>query len=117
MENKDVNNFNTFQKLEYIGENIDSLELNVSSYFLIPLFNDNLNYKQIIMLSLIQDLMKINEEWVKKSLDKFLLQICETAYYDEWRKYKHHEDCEKRRENIPSIISIYAKLIEWIDSF
>lgn len=63
----------------------------------------NLDYKGIILMNFLKELMQSDDTTIIDSLKQIILQRCEEAYYDEYRKYKHHPNEQKLRDNIKSI--------------
>lgn len=98
-----VNFKNVIEKLEYIGENINSFRCE--------------KYKDIILINFLQELIKCDDISIKKSLDHIILQKCKYDYYEEYRRYKHYPNEFELRNNMKSIEKRFIEFIDFIKSW
>ena len=97
-----VNFKNLIEKLEYVGENIKS-------------FNQHKeDYKNIILLNFLQELLKCDDNSITKSLEQIIFQKCKDDYFDVYRSYKHHPNEYELRNNIKSIEKRFDEFMEFL---
>ena len=111
----DTNFKNYIEKLEYVGENLKIL-------FEYTDHNDIWNiteYKEIILINFLKDLIKSDDSAILNSLDQIILQECKKNYYNDCRKYKHYpnedelisklKSIEKRSREFMDFIKLYEQ--------
>lgn len=102
---------NIIQKLEYVGENL----------YLLFKYNHNLkdvkfNYKEIIVINFLKELLKCEDNVIINSLKQIILQECEKCYYNECKKYKYYENQESLKNNIKSSYTRFSDFIIFVEN-
>jgi hypothetical protein len=103
-----MHNFkNLLAKLEYVGENL----------YLYKSEDDISNYNSIILMNFLQELINCKDTGILKSLDDIILNKCKEEYNHEYRKYKHHPNSEKLRNDLKSIEQRFQEFMAFINDY
>lgn len=105
-----INFKNYIEKLEYVGENLSVLFKYTHHQHKI----DITEYKEIILINFLKDLVKCDDSSILNSLDQIILKECEENYYNEYRGYKHHPNEAELRSNLKSIEKRFHEFMDFI---
>ena len=94
---------NLIEKLEYVGEDSFCPQKQYTEY------------KNIILLNFLQELLKCDDISIKKSLEQIIFKKCEDDFlFYVYRSYKHYPNEYELRNKIKSIEKRFEEFIEFL---
>jgi hypothetical protein len=100
----------------YVTHHIDDFLLQNTNFPDIFADYHNLNYDEIILVNLINELRNSTNTFKHKIIDDIVSKACTQIYCNRYRELKHHPNCEEERKKLGDFYAFITKFYEWLDN-